>query len=213
MPDINPNIIKGLQHIRAAYPSGVYVGGSFARQYIMPEFGPYNDVDVFVLGSRRSEVWVTEALMRCLFDDVENMIKYDEEEQNGDDNPLYMLKHQHGRFVCSLGDVTFDVIFLEDTIEHIIVDQTASSLSKFYLEVTYDTHEMLHIVDHPNTRTAIGDLKIGKVCNIESGKGTKSHTHKIERVCRENGIRMNRIPEQHVSVVIPQTDEWGEHND
>lgn len=198
MNDINPNVIKGLEHIRAAYPTNVYVGGSFARQYIMPEFGHYNDVDVFILGVRRSEVWVTFALMRSLFDHAENMIKYEEEEcgLNGDGNPLYMLEHQHGRFVCTLGDTTFDIIFLDDTIDNLIINQTASSLSKFYLELTYNTQEMLHVVDHPESKTAIGDLKISKVCHLQSGKGTKQHIDKVERVCRNHGIRLHHVPQK-----------------
>lgn len=208
MNTINPNVIKGLEHIRAAYPQGVYVGGSFARHLILPDLGLYNDVDVFILGVRRSEVWVTHKLMQSLFDHAENMIGYENDGTEGTDNPLYMLEHQHGRFVCTLGDVTFDIIFLDDTINNLIVNQTASSLSKFYAEVTYDSKDMLHIVDHPDARKAVGDLIISRVCELESGKGTKLHIHKIERICSNNGIRLKRIPETFVDAFAHLAEEW-----
>jgi len=181
----NDNIQKGLEMIRAAYTSGVYVGGSYGRHLVMPQYN-YNDIDVFICGPRRMEQWVTDILLAQLFDTVDNKIRYDQDDPPHPENPdstKYMMEHQHGRIVCTLGDVTFDLIYLDTDINHILVEQTASSLSCFYHEITFDTNEMLHLVDHPITREAIGDLIIGKVCVIHKGRCTDEHLTKIKQVC------------------------------
>lgn len=195
--NINTNIINGLQQIRAIYPHNTYVGGSFARHLVLPELGEFDDVDVFILGPRQSEPWVTLAMLRTVFDDVVNATY----NTTNTDNP-YQLQHQHGRYVCTLDGVTYDLIFLDDTINNLISEQTASSLSKFYFKITYgDPHSnsraFLRIVDHAATRLAVGDLKISEKCILDESKASISHIAKIKKLCSQFGLHMHTIEVVH----------------
>lgn len=193
----DPNIVEGLKKLRAAFPSRCFVGGSYGRHLVLPEYG-YDDIDVFIVGPRQMEPWVMVLMLEQLFDRVDNKIKYDQDHDpdvvKDRETNLYMMEHQHGRIVCHLGCIQFDLIFIDTPIDSIISDQTASSLSCFYHDVTYDTHEMLHLYDHPDTRKAIGDIKVGQTCIIQKGRCTEDHLNKIRRACDNPRLHLRVIP-------------------
>lgn len=185
---------KALEGIRAAFPGRCYVGGSYARHVCLGSQYDYDDIDIFITGPRMMEYWMLELILQEIFDTTGRVIEPHPDNPPDLNEKQYFISTQFARVVCKRGNITFDLIFVDSSIDDIIVKQTASSYSKMYYEISYHPDQMLRIVSNPAITEAVTNIIINKRCDIVRSICSSSHYEKIERLCRKHGVTLRPVP-------------------
>ena len=201
-------IDTALKWIRATFPGRCYVGGSYARHVCLGSQYEYDDIDIFITGPRMMEQWVMELVLNDLFETVDARPVPATSTNDLIESNQYFISTQFSRIVCIKDGVKFDLIFVDSSIDDIIINHTASSYSKFYYEISYHPTDMLRMVSNLAINTAVNDIIINKKCNIIRSLCSSSHYEKIIRLCEKHDVRLTRAPQvPQIPIVVPLDDE------
>jgi len=166
------------------------IGGSYVYSKELEIEWNHKDIDIFFL-MPRMESWALVNILNLIFD-VVAVFPTDTPEQLNHKDKYYKINRQWKRIMAYKDGMTYDLIFVDDNIDNLIIDNTGSDISRLYYQITYRV-KTLQLSTH--STVALRRLEAG-TCWVYPNMCTIDYLNKIEKLCVQ--LKLEKVLE-HIS--------------
>ncbi|MCP3899170.1 MAG: hypothetical protein GY707_05600 [Desulfobacteraceae bacterium] len=179
--------LKVFKQLNGYFQGNILIGGSYAYSKTLELDWNGKDIDVFIL-IPRMESWALQNILRLVFDEV---YVFDQEAKHNDNfmqnkANYYKIPGQWKRVIAYKNSMMYDLIFV-DTFKDDLLDNTGSTISKLYYEITFNITNPLTLYYGANY---LDTIKREKKCYIEMDQCTEAYASKIEKLCKQLNLEL-----------------------
>lgn len=181
--------LKTLKILRGYFRSdNLLVGGSYVYSKELDIEWSKKDIDVFIL-MPRMETWALVNILNQVFDMVTT---FDNNYENlahfmRNKDQYYKIDGQWKRILAYKNDMMYDLIFVDDTKENLILNNTGSDISRLYYNISYNKDNLVlnqHSIKYKNK------LIDNKLCSLDSDQCTEAYASKVKSICKYLNIEV-----------------------
>lgn len=171
--------LETLKQLRGYFGSdNLLIGGSFVYTKELDLKWNNKDIDIFIL-IPRMETWALINILESIFDSVyENGIAEYKE---------YMIENQWKHIVGFKDDMEYDLIFINESKENLILNNTGSDLSRLYYNINY-SEDIIGL--NSLSKKYLKRLTQEKYCNLLLGSSTEAYASKVRNICNQLNIEV-----------------------